>query len=355
MAAERRPCSEHFGPCQESDYNKWFRKVASGEIKYFYPKRILLFEIPGTILVLFNCVDQALIGEAKINGATFEESFHKYWFDEFLTYPQPISLRKLRAEQEFKRIHSRTIPKGGRWWIFYIEQDLLRDIRSLSGLQEDATNRLNAELDVVQGRIQKSVVPVRHRTYSHGSRTFNSQREIEKLRVTGVSASILGKTEKILSGIRNNADLKGKPPRLFLYAALYIAYRSEGIPKRLEEIPQVEGYNKRRFASAVRLLIWKLQISLPIVSAEQWTWHYSKLLGLSERIAKSAVGLVKQAPMHHNLRGRTPRALAAAAIYVICVRTRQRIGPKQIASITGISLASLRILSKMWIEVENVA
>jgi transcription initiation factor TFIIIB Brf1 subunit/transcription initiation factor TFIIB len=320
----------------------WFKEVTKGRIKYFYPKRIHLFEVPGAILVLYHCARRGLVGEAKITKATFEEGSRKYWFDRFLLYPQLVSLRKLRSKEEFK-----AVPIRGRWWIYYIDERLLREIRRQSGLQKDTREKLEKELELSRKEIEEFITAQ--------TTGFNSQREIEKLKSSGITPAILKKTEEVFSDAKKKRDIRGRSSRLLFYAALYVAYRSAGVLKGLEEIPQKEGYSKKRFASAVELLRWKLQISLPIISAEQWARHYSKLLGLSDKINRTAIELVNHARMNPNLRNRTPRALAAAAIYAACLKTGQQIQRKHIVNTTGISGASLRSLSRMWEEVENVA
>lgn len=335
---EHRFCASKFGPCSDEEYDLWFKRVVEGEIKYFYPKRIRLLEVPGTILVLYHCRKRAIVAEAKIIKAASEAGIHKYYFDKFITYPNQVSLNNGSHRRKFKKI-----PLGGRWWLIYIDEEALDKIRALSGLDKRTRDNLKRDLESVRGEIQELPSFVT-------SRIFKVEKEIEKLSASGVDQAILDGAKEIFLKVNKARAFQGRSLKIMFYAALYIAYRNVGMTIRLKDISKNEGIDLKKLASAFNLLRSELEITLPKIGLEAWIRYYSNLLKLPEKTIKMAIAIANQSSNNNKLKSRNPHSLSGTAIYIACLRTRVQKKQKEISEISGVSTVTMRNLSKILLD-----
>ncbi|MEM3602829.1 MAG: hypothetical protein QXN87_09185, partial [Candidatus Bathyarchaeia archaeon] len=142
-----RQCGRPLGFCDSPEYDGWLKDVLKGKIKCFYPRRVRLLEIPGTILMVYHVEKKAIIGEAQIVRATHEDNRHYYWFDEFLLYPNPVRLKLLRTNPK--------LGGPGMWVIRYILKETVDEIRELSELKGESKERLKRELELAKIEAEK--------------------------------------------------------------------------------------------------------------------------------------------------------------------------------------------------------
>jgi hypothetical protein len=329
-----KPCTGNFRSCNRKEYDSWLKKALRGRILYFYPKRIRLLEIPGTVLVLYHCRRRRLVGEATITKATVENDVHKYWFEEFLAYPRPVAVAQLWDERG-----EPIIPHGGRWWLLYINARTLERIRENSGLDRETTALLSSKLDIAAKEVGRS-------DFRSTRGLFDTQAEMKKLYSAGVDPTILKKSEMLFSRAIKKGFVQGRSYRIMLYACLYLAYRTLGIPRRVDEIAMEVGLDERKLNSVVKRLVSNLEIKLPKTSPSVWVKYHSPRMGLSKKAIDAAISLVTQALGSRRLRGKSPRTIAATATYVACQTANAKITQKRIADAFGVSSATIRNLSK---------
>jgi len=335
-------CAQAFGPCSDKKYDLWFKRVVAGEIDYFYPKRIRLLEVPGTVLVLYHCKKRAIVGEAKIIKAIVQADIHKYYFDRFIVYPNQISLSDESLRRRFKKI-----PLGGRWWFIYIDEETLDKIREFSGLETKTKEDLKKDLESVRDKVRKFPPFAAHKI-------FEIEKEIEKLSASRTDQAVLDRAREIFLKANRERAFQGRSLKALFYAALYIAYRSFGMTVRLKDISKSEGLDLKKLGSSFILLKSKLEITLPKISLQAWVRYYSKLLKLPTNTTKMAIALATQASNNNRLKHRNPHSLSGTAIYVACLRTRVQKKQKEISEISGVSTVTLRNLSKLLLENTSV-
>jgi transcription initiation factor TFIIIB Brf1 subunit/transcription initiation factor TFIIB len=336
--AERQQCALKFGLCSDKEYDLWFKDVIKGKINYFFPKKIPLLAIPGTVLVLYHCGKRALVGEARISKATFEAGNHKYFFDKFILYPKNISLSNKNPNGNFRRISA-----GGRWWFAYINEETVNEIRKLSGLNNRTREELRKELEHVRGRVTNFL-------FTRKCGKFNLEEELRKHSASGTDHKILDRARDMFMKMHQVRATKGRQLQILFYAALYVAFRSFGATIVLKDVSKRENIDQRKLASAVRLLIDRLEINLPRACLEEWVQNSLNLLKLPKKTMQSAVALAEGASRNNKLRGKSPQVLSAAVIYAACVRTQVPKKQKEISDVLNVSAASLRNLSKVLLE-----
>lgn len=332
---EHRLCAQTYGPCSDKEYDLWFKRVLEGEINYFYPKRIRLLEIPGTVLVLYHCKKRAIVGEARIIKATSEAGIHKYYFGRFIVYPNQISLRDESLHRRFKKI-----PVGGRWWSIYIDEETLDKIREFSGLETKTREDLRKDLESVREKTRR-LPPFATRGI------FEIEKEIEELLASGTDQAILNKAKEIFLKVNKGRTSGGRSSKILFYAALYIAFRSYGMTVRLKDISKKEDIDLRKLASAFNLLKFGLEITLPRIKLEEWVRYYSDLLKLPKKTTKMAIALATQVSNNSKLKNRSPHSLAGAVIYIACLRTHVQKMQAEISEVSGVSTVTLRKSSKL--------
>jgi hypothetical protein len=275
----RRQCGQPLGFCDAPEYDGWLKDVIQGKTKCFYPLRIRLLEIPGMILMVYHVQKKAVIGEAQIVRATCEDNRHYYWFERFLLYPNPVSLRLLRTNPK--------LGGPGRWVVRYISKETVDEIRELSELEGESKERIKRELEMEKAEAE------RHKTLPSAMPSYFPGLEDKRLIKQGVESEVLEKTREIYLQARLKKLTRGKPSKYMFYSSLYLAFRLFGIPKSLKEIRDMGKLELKPLASAVRSLMENLEIKLPQAKTEELIIHYSKELEAPQEIVQSAINFAR--------------------------------------------------------------
>jgi len=334
-AAERKSCALDFGPCSDKEYDLWFKRVVKGRIKYFFPKRIRLLKTPGTVLVIYHCKKRALVGEAIITKATSEKGIYKYFFERFLLYPKEVALSKEGLHRRFQKI-----PARGRWWLVYIDDETLEEIRAVSDLQTSTRDKLKEDLKDVRARVAESC----HSVTRQG---FDVEEELGRLIALGTDEAVLRCTKEIFSKIKKTKAFPGRSLKTLFYASFYLACRNLGKIVRIKDISRNADMGLKGLATAVKLVRIEFDIALPRIHLKSWVRHYSALLRLSKETTQAAITVAMEASRNNRLKNRSPCVLSGAAIYVACLKTHVPKKQKEISKALNVSTISLWNLSKI--------
>jgi transcription initiation factor TFIIIB Brf1 subunit/transcription initiation factor TFIIB len=335
-----RRCPYPPGFCDSSDYDGWFKDVLAGKTKCFYPNRIRLFEAPGGILLLYHTHKRAIVGEAKIIRVTSEKKRHYYWFDKFLSYPNPVSVRLLRTDPRLKKL-----ARGGTWTVIYLSMETVEEIRELSELWGKSSERLQRELELARERGNRPTI-LRDDMFFVGIGK-------KKLMDMGVKPEILEKTREIFREAVKRKLLRGRSSKLIFYASLFLAFRSLGIPKRFDEIQRTGNIDLKKFISSVKLLRENIQIKIPFLSSTEWILYYSGKLEVPDKIVRFALDLSENMKAKGPIRYRSPISIAATALYVASLTAGEKIMQEKIANTFGITTVTLRNLTKLWFSYQS--
>lgn len=326
-------CDKPRGFCDSLEYDGWLKDVLEGRTKCFYPKRIRLLEMPGAILLLYHAHKRAIIGEAKILKATSENQMHYYWFEQLLLYPNPVGLKLLRTDPRMRKL-----ARFGKWRMAYLSQETVEEIRDLSGLEGESKERLKRELELAKEEAE------RRRSYYLKDRISTFETENRKLMDYGVENEILKRAQEIFCEVAKRKLLRGRSSKYMFYSSLFLAFRSSGIPKRLDEIQKIGNLNPGKFASSVRFLMKNLEMKLPRLSPKEWILHYSRNLDLSEKTVQKALDLADNMKAEKFLKHKSPISIAATALYVASLREGEKITQKRIADAFGVTGVTIRNL-----------
>ena len=338
-----RKCTKPLGTCEMPEYDRWFKEVIGGKMNYFYPRRISLLEIPGTILLLYHSHRRKIVGEAKIIKSTLEDMIiNRYWFDKFILYPNPVGLESLHSDPRLK-----SVAKRGSWRLVYLSEETLEEIRKLSGLQSKRLERLRGELE--SAKREAGMRLYLRASPRHKEKMAQVAKEARKLLTLGVDTAVLKKAEEILFKADEKGLLRGRSVKLFFSASLYLAFRALGIPKSLHEVQQIANLDRKRIALLTRLLLRELEIKFPPISLRDWLLHYSDKLDVSSETIQIADNLLDKIRTEVRVSGLSPLSISATVVYLACQETREKISQKKIAEIFGVSPVTIRNLSRRWL------
>jgi transcription initiation factor TFIIB len=140
----------------------------------------------------------------------------------------------------------------------------------------------------------------------------------------------------------NKDMIRGRSIDSFVAACVYAACRMQGIPRSLKAIAVESHRELGDVARTYRLLVTDLGLKMPLNGSEKFIPSISARLRLNRATEQHAVEILREAKNLQKLSGKDPRGLAAAALYLSCVRNQERRTQKEVASAAGTTEVTLR-------------
>jgi transcription initiation factor TFIIB len=121
-----------------------------------------------------------------------------------------------------------------------------------------------------------------------------------------------------------NRLVRGRSIRDVVAASLYAACRASGTPRSLGEIAKVANAKKKDVARAYRLLLRTWEIVMPLDDPVRCVSKIVNKIGVTTRIERASIEILEKAREMKLTTGRSPRGLAAAALYIACILEKRR-------------------------------
>ena len=125
-------------------------------------------------------------------------------------------------------------------------------------------------------------------------------------------------------------------------AALYAACRGSGNPRTLREISEASLVNKKDVARCYRLLLRELDIHMPIADPLTYVSKIAERTGISGKAQGLAIQILREARKKRAAAGKDPMGLAAAALYIACLKNSEKKTQKDIAEAAGVTEVTVR-------------
>jgi transcription initiation factor TFIIB len=139
------------------------------------------------------------------------------------------------------------------------------------------------------------------------------------------------------------ADLiRGRSIDAFVAASLYAACRSNMIPRPIKKISEASTRDHSEVARTYRLLIRELKLRMPVDDPMKFVPSIASKLKLRRETEQKAVMILRKAKTRNGLVGKDPRGLAAAALYMACLRSDDKRIQKDVAMAAGTTEVTLR-------------
>jgi transcription initiation factor TFIIB len=184
------------------------------------------------------------------------------------------------------------------------------------------------------------------RTQHQASNDRNLQQaftELDKLKdKLGLSDAAVQKTAYIYRKLQKRGYVRGRSILSVLAAAIYIACREIGISRTIKDIAAISNIRRKELARIYRLLVFELDIKIPMVDPMKCIGKVANKANLNEKIVRQAMNIMKDLNNREISAGKNPMVLAATVLYLSCFKSGQNITQDDISHAAGITGVTLR-------------
>jgi len=136
--------------------------------------------------------------------------------------------------------------------------------------------------------------------------------------------------------------VRGRSITAVMAASLYVACRDTETPRTLNDITAAINIKRKDLSCCYRLLVKEFGLKMPVVDSVQCIARIASNAGLSEKIKRYAVKILKKAEQNEISAGKDPMGLAASALYISTCRMGVNISQKIIAQAAGVTEVTVR-------------
>jgi len=136
--------------------------------------------------------------------------------------------------------------------------------------------------------------------------------------------------------------IRGRSIQGVTAASLYLACRQCNLIRTLEEVSKAANISKKEGGRNYRFLLRKMRTKVPIVDPKNYVSKFANQLSLSSETEIIAVKIVEQAAELRLTSGRGPAGIAAAATYIACLITEERLTQGEIAMKAKVTEVTIR-------------
>ena len=125
-------------------------------------------------------------------------------------------------------------------------------------------------------------------------------------------------------------------------SALYAACRDTETPRTLKDVADAGNIKKKDIARCYRLLHRELELKMPVVDPTQCVAKIASKLQISEKTKRYGIKVLREAQEHEESAGKDPMGLAAAALYLSCVKNGEDRTQRDIAEAANVTEVTIR-------------
>jgi transcription initiation factor TFIIB len=158
----------------------------------------------------------------------------------------------------------------------------------------------------------------------------------------GLSDAIIEKTAYIYRKAQVSGMVRGRTINSVLAASLYITCREMGISRTLKDITAVSNIKRKELAKMYRLMVFELDVKIPIVDPLKCIAKISNKLNLSEKTKRQAINIMNDVTKKEISAGKDPMGIAATVLYLSCLKTVENRNQIDIANAAGVTEVTIR-------------
>jgi transcription initiation factor TFIIB len=157
-----------------------------------------------------------------------------------------------------------------------------------------------------------------------------------------VSEAVIEKSAYIYRKALEKGLVRGRSISALIAASLYAACRDTETPRTLKDVAKVSNVKKKDIARCYRLLLREMDLKMPVIDPTKCISRIASRAGLSEKTKRRAIQILKMAIESQTSAGKDPMGLAAAALYVACVKEGENKTQKDVAEAAGVTEVTIR-------------
>jgi len=157
-----------------------------------------------------------------------------------------------------------------------------------------------------------------------------------------ISANVLEKAAYIYRKALEKKLVRGRSISAMIAASLYAACRDTETPRTLNDVADAANVKRKDISRCYRLLHKELELKMPVVDSTQLIARISSKLAITEKTKRYAVKVLRGIQERKESSGKDPMGLAAAAIYLACVKNGVSITQRDLAEAAGVTEVTIR-------------
>jgi transcription initiation factor TFIIB len=185
-----------------------------------------------------------------------------------------------------------------------------------------------------------------YRTGVYKSGDKNLMKAFEQLdrlkKKLGLSDNVSEKAAYIYRKIHERGLIRGRTIDGILAAAVYSACWEMETARTLKDIAAISNLKRKDVARCYRLLVFELDIRIPIVDPKKCISRVANKLNISEKTKHQAINIMDEVIDKQISAGKDPNSMAATVLYASLLNTDEKIPQKDIAAASGVTEVTLR-------------
>ena len=110
----------------------------------------------------------------------------------------------------------------------------------------------------------------------------------------------------------------------------------------MREIAEASLVDKKDVARCYRLLLQELDFHMPVADPLTYVSKIAEKTGISGKTQGAAIAILREARRKRVASGKDPLGLAAAALYIACLKHKEKKTQKDIAEAAGVTEVTVR-------------
>ncbi len=157
-----------------------------------------------------------------------------------------------------------------------------------------------------------------------------------------ISANVLEKAAYLYRKALEKKLVRGRSISAMIAASLYAACRDTQTPRTLNDVADAANVKRKDISRCYRLLHYELELKMPVVDSIQLIARISSKLAIPEKTKRYAIKILKDVQERKESSGKDPMGLAAAALYLACVKNGVSITQRDLAEAAGVTEVTIR-------------
>ena len=157
-----------------------------------------------------------------------------------------------------------------------------------------------------------------------------------------ISDAVIEKAAYIYRKALEKGLVRGRSISALMASALYAACRDTATPRNLKDVEQAANIKRKDIARCYRLLVKELDLKMPVTDSIQCVARIASRIGIAEKTKRYAIKVLKEAQKNEVSAGKDPMGLAAAALYLSCVKNGEDKTQRDIAESANVTEVTIR-------------
>ena len=157
-----------------------------------------------------------------------------------------------------------------------------------------------------------------------------------------ISDAVMEKSAYIYRKALDKGLVRGRSISALIASALYAACRDTATPRNLKDIEIAANIKRKDIARCYRLLVKELSLKMPVTDSIQCVARIASKIAIGEKSKRYAIKVLKKAQEKEVSAGKDPMGLAAAALYLSCVKNGEDKTQRDIAEAANVTEVTIR-------------